>query len=201
MNSGGYTYAKIDVDGTKLWVAGKETALTVGKKASFSGGMPMMNFHSKTLNRTFDVIYFASSLQAGTATAPKSTSPESVPDQTQAPHTGAPIPVTEHVVGIKKAEGGKTIAEIFAQKANLSGKELVVRGKVVKYNGGIMDRNWLHIQDGSGTLGSNDLTVTSTDTAAVGNTVLVRGILATEQDFGGGYKYSIVLEKAKITVE
>jgi hypothetical protein len=65
-----------------------------------------------------------------------------------------------------------------------------------------MGRNWLHIRDGSTSAeGSNDLTVTTADTAAVSDTVLVRGTVATDKDFGFGYRYDVLLEESKVTVE
>jgi hypothetical protein len=71
----------------------------------------------------------------------------------------------------------------------------------VKYNGGIMGKNWLHIRDGSGQEGNNDLTVTTDAPAKVGDTVLVKGKVSTDRDFGGGYKYPVIVEDAKVTVE
>ena len=47
---------------------------------------------------------------------------------------------------------------LLAVKEN---QEVTVRAKVVKYNGGVMGKNWLHIRDGSGEAGNNDLTVTT----------------------------------------
>jgi hypothetical protein len=72
---------------------------------------------------------------------------------------------------------------------------------VVKYNSGIMGKNWLHVQDGSGEAGTNDLTVTTMATAAVGDTVLVKGMAVTDKDFGYGYKYAFIIEDAQVTVE
>jgi len=74
-----------------------------------------------------------------------------------------------------------------------------VRGKVVKVNNGVMKRNFLHIQDGTGKQGSNDLTVTSQETAEIGDEVVVTGKLAVDKDFGAGYTYPILLEEAHIT--
>jgi hypothetical protein len=69
-------------------------------------------------------------------------------------------------------------------------------------NAGIMGRNWLHLSDGTvGPDGEKDVTVTTEETPAVGSTVVVRGIVATDQDFGGGYQYSVMIENAKVTVE
>ena len=86
-------------------------------------------------------------------------------------------------------------------RAERAGKPVTLRAKVVKYSPQIMGKNWLHLQDGSGAAGSNDLTVTSDVTANVGDTVLVKGPLTLDKDFGYGYKYDVILEDAKVTVE
>ena len=79
----------------------------------------------------------------------------------------------------------------------------MVRGKVVKVNNQIMDRNWIHLQDGSGSAdkGTNDLTVTTAGTAApvaVGDIVTASGVVATAKDFGAGYVYDVILEQSSI---
>jgi hypothetical protein len=73
----------------------------------------------------------------------------------------------------------------------------------VKFNGGILGRNWLHLQDGTGdaTQGTHDLTVTTDATAAVGAVVTVTGTLVVDQDFGAGYIYPILLENATVESE
>ena len=95
----------------------------------------------------------------------------------------------------------KSIADIYQEKAELAGKPVKIQGKVVKVNNNIMNRNFLHLQDGSGdpAAGTNDLTITSDGTAAMGDTVTVTGTLAVDLDFGSGYKYPLLLEKATIT--
>jgi hypothetical protein len=120
-----------------------------------------------------------------------------------APHPmpGAPAADVD-LSGIAPAEGGKTIAEVFAGKADLAGQAVVFRGKVVKANSGIMGMNWLHVRDGSGAEGSNDLTVTTLDaTPGVGDTVLVSGTVALDRDLGMGYTYDVIVENATVTVE
>ena len=69
------------------------------------------------------------------------------------------------------------------------------------YNDGIMGRNWIHLQDGTGAQGNNDLTITTANEAKVGDTVLVTGKLILNKDFGFGYKYDAMIEDAKVTVE
>ncbi len=76
MNSGGYTYAKLNVGGTDVWAAGPTTELAVGDTVSVSTSMPMQNFTSKTLKRTFDKIYFTEGfLKPGQAAAAGVTGP------------------------------------------------------------------------------------------------------------------------------
>jgi hypothetical protein len=59
MNSGGYTYVQIEENGQKVWVAVMETKVVKGDMVEFPDSPPMINFQSKTLNRTFDKIIFA----------------------------------------------------------------------------------------------------------------------------------------------
>lgn len=92
----------------------------------------------------------------------------------------------------------KTIEGVYQEKAQLKGKQVQVRGKVVKVNNGIMKRNFLHIQDGSGGEGTNDLTVTSAQTADVGDEITVEGTVVLDTDFGFGYKYPLLIEKSTI---
>lgn len=194
MDAGGYTYAKLDTGGAEIWVAGPTTALTVGQQITISGGSLMKAFHSQTLDRTFPEIYFVSALTAGGHAA--AANPHAPP---AAPHGATPAPAAATDVGtIAPAKGGKKIAELFAEKDALNGKPVVVRGKVVKFNAGIMGRNWIHIQDGSGAAGTNDLTVTTAATATVGDVITASGTLATNRDFGGGYSYAVIVEDAAV---
>jgi hypothetical protein len=132
---------------------------------------------------------------ADTAATPPATMPENHP----VAQPGAAV----DVANIAKAEGGKTVAEIYAEKDALANQQVTVRGKVVKVNSGIMNMDWLHLRDGSGDEGSNDLTVTTAakPTPAVGDTVLVTGTVATNKDYGMGYQYPVILEQAQVTVE
>ena len=91
------------------------------------------------------------------------------------------------------------VEEVFAKKDALNGKKITVKGEVVKFNSSIMGKNWVHIKDGSGKPGTNDLTATTNDTANVGDKVVVTGTLAVGKDFGAGYKYEAIMEEATIT--
>ena len=133
------------------------------------------------------------------AAAPEATTPTMPPGETHpAPKAAAEVDLT----GIAKAEGGKTVAEVFAEKDALAGQPVTFRGKVVKTNPDIMGKNWLHVRDGSGEEGTNDLTITTAGTLPnVGDTVLVTGNVTLNKDFGMGYAYDVLVEDAQVTVE
>jgi hypothetical protein len=97
----------------------------------------------------------------------------------------------------------QTIAALYSGKASLGGKTVIAQGKVVKVNNGIMNRNWIHIKDGSGDAKAktNELLVTSLQTAEVGDQITVTGTLGIDKDFGAGYAYSLLIEDAKIDVK
>ena len=134
---------------------------------------------------------------APTAAAPAG--PAAMPaDHPQARPTGE-----VDLTGILKAEGGKSVVDVYTEKAALANQKVVVRGKVVKTNAGIMNKDWVHIRDGSGEEGTNDLTVTTTSQPLpnVGDTVLVSGTVILDKDFGMGYQYPVLIEDAEVKIE
>jgi hypothetical protein len=149
----------------------------------------MQNFESKTLKKTFDKIVFGQIVDPNAkAGAPGVAAP--------APAGGTPP------VKVAKAAGAdaKTVAEVVQGKAALKDKPVLVRAQVVKVNLGIMGKNWLHLQDGSGSAadGTNDIIVTTQDTAAVGDVVTVGGTVRTDVRLGSGYNYAVLIENAAL---
>lgn len=206
MEAGGYTYALLDTTAGEVWVAGPQTAgVAVGQPLSAPSGMLMTDFNSPTLDRTFAEIYFVSSLSPGAATNTNTTTTTTT---TASPHAevtgpGALHPEAAVETALEPVEGGHTVSQVVGQAGSLAGQEVVVRGKVVKYNANIMGTNWLHIQDGSGSAeaGDHDLTVTSDATTAEGEVVVVRGKVSTDRDFGMGYRYAVIIEGAELQSE
>lgn len=202
MNAAGYTYVQVDSGTEKIWAAAPAFAVSVGDSVVVPEGMPMNNYHSKTLDRDFPVVYFVDSVLNASAPASPAAASAAMPEGHPATDTAA-APTEVDLSNIAKADGGLSVGEIFTDKANLSGKDVALRGKVVKFSPQIMGKNWLHIQDGSGdsAAGTHDLTVTTDITADIGDTVLVNGQLTLDKDFGYGYKYDVIIEDAKVTVE
>jgi predicted aspartyl protease len=204
MNAASYTYVLIDTGAKKSWVAAPQFAVKVGDSAAIADAMPMKNYQSKTLNRTFDVVYFTGNISVnGAPAAPSTTAPIAAPSTAALPpgQRTMPAKTAPDLTGIKRAENGQTVAEVITGKTKFAGRPIAIRARVVKYNAQILGKNWLHIRDGSGAPGTNDLTVTTTATAKVGDLVLVTGKLGTDRDFGSGYKYPLIIEDATVVVQ
>jgi hypothetical protein len=217
ISAAGYTYVQVDTGTKKLWAAANKFAVAKGDVVKVVGAFPMVNFHSKSLNRDFEVIYFtgtilnitagddagaAAVLPPGHPALPGQTSPALPPNHPAVAGQPSPGPALD-LAGISRVEGGRTIQEIINDSAELAGQRVKVRGRVVKYNERVLDRNWLHIRDASGSPATrdNDLTVTTDAKVKVGDTVVVTGKVAINRDFGATYKYAVMLEEAQVIVE
>lgn len=227
MNAAGYTYAHVDSGTAKTWIAVPETTITTGNRISYSEGMEMKNFHSKTLDRTFPSIIFSSGIvdaeqqavatQKVTAAATTSEDPFAAAvarEQNAAPakavvpamggtsggSTGAIVPFSEISVEKAPGENSYTVEEIFTKAKDLNGQAVRLQAKVVKVSENIMGRNWIHLQDGTGNPMNNthDLVVTTNEIIENDAVILLEGILAADKDFGAGYKYAVIIEQAKI---
>lgn len=211
MDSGGYTYLKLKTSGGEAWAAVNKAEVKKGSIVTIANPMLMENFESKTLNRKFDRIYFGS-LAAGSSAAASGTLPPGHP-AVGGGAPGGPNMAAQHAaaaagpsdvgpIKVSKAPGpdGKTVAEIYAEKAALKDKKVVLHGKVVKFLPEIMGKNWIHVRDGSGSADkkNDDMTVTTKDTVAVGDVVTVTGTVKLDKDFGAGYAYPVMVEDAKV---
>jgi len=190
---GMYTYLRLESAKGEVWAAVPKAKVAVGDQISVQQAMPMKKFHSPSLNREFELIYFGVLPgPAGSAHPPMQPHPApaaSLPQNIQVPKAKAP--------------NAHTVEEVAKDGAKLSGKPVTIQGMVVKVNTGILERNWIHIQDGTGTKDAktNDLLVTSKDEARVGEVVVVKGKVATDKDFGSGYSYKVLVEEASIAVQ
>jgi len=212
-----YTYVRLDDGaGNKIWAAVPKTQLEIGEEIALKGGFVMKDFNSKTLNRTFESIIFASGLVRGsenkTVRTPGDASgtssnavrseagPRGMTSKSSGGSTRAIVSFTGVKVEKSTAKNGYTVGELFAKAVNLNNQKVTVKGRVVKISSNIMGKNWLHIQDGSGdpTTNTHDLVVTSSAIVEKDTIISVEGVLAADKDFGFGYKYDVLIEDAVV---
>ncbi len=187
----GYTYLRLKTAQGETWAAVPTAQVKKGAKVTVENTTVMSNFQSKALNKTFDKVVFGT--LAGAAGSTPQTNKE-----VAAAHAGAANPAATPDVKVAKASGANayTVGDILGKPAAVKDKPVLIRGKVVKYNAGIMGKNWIHLRDGSGsaTDNTNDLIVTTTEQAKVGDVITVKGVVRTDKDYGAGYSYKAIIE-------
>ena len=196
MDAAGYTYILANEDGKEYWIAIAQMPVKEGETLYYTQSMEMKNFASKALDRTFESILFVEGVSKDGKSAAKAKNPM----MDSNPHTGI-SKVEKKDIKVTPVKGGITVEKLYTGKLDLEGKKVKLKGVVTKFNGGIMSRNWIHLQDGTGFESYKDITVTTNDIAKVGETIVVEGILVLDKDFGSGYKYDAILEEAKIVKE
>ncbi len=183
-----YTYLRLKTKDGETWAAVVRAMVKNGTTVTIERPMVMKNFESKSLKRTFPSIVFGT--MAGGALAGGSA------------RTGSPAIADTAPIKVAKASGAnaRTVAEIMTMGAALKDQQVVLRGKVAKYNAAIMGKNWIHLRDGSGSAadGTDDILVTSASTTKMGDVITVTGVVRVDKDFGAGYSYKVLIEDAKI---
>jgi hypothetical protein len=185
-----YTYIKVTEKGQTYWMAITKMPVKKGETYYYDGGMVMKNFKSKSLNKTFESIIFLDKIR---------TTMESQTKKVKSPHATSPKKKAKvKIAKIEQPVGGISLGQLLSNKENYSGKIILIKGKVLKVNNAIMDRNWVHIADGTGFKDIIDLGITTLDTVKVGDVVTFKGKIALNKDFGYGYVYPILMEKATL---
>jgi hypothetical protein len=185
-DAGAYTYLRLKTKDGEVWSAVAKAPVKQGSEVTIVPDTVMENFESKALNRKFDRIVFASL---------------AAPQGAGSPHTKSVVPAAK-VGPVAKATtaDAKTVEEVVSGRTALKDKKVTIRAKVVKVTTGVLDKNWVHLQDGSGSSakGTHDILVTTTDTIAVGDVVVAQGTVKTDVTVGPGYAYEVLVEGAKL---
>jgi hypothetical protein len=209
MGGGGYTYLLLETKHGTFWCAGPEVAIKKGDRVKVSEGLLMEDFSSKTLKKTFKNIYFVRSIEGAVdasgsapASAPgssPSSAPVSAPASGAASASAAPAP--------KRGEfalppGGVSVEALWLDRKKWVGKVVKLRGRAVKVTSGLVGGlHWVHLQDGSGGPGTNDIIVTTSSPVTVGDTIAVEGTLVLNKELGPSMKFEALVHNAKVTVE
>ena len=168
----------------------------------------MSDFYSEELDRTFEEVLFIDQMLPLSESGIPDMNPAmqdmtlATQEQHQGMHgtqdasPGSTVEQERSDVQIEAVEGTITIAGLFSDLKAYEGKTIRIRGEVIKFNPAIMERNWVHLQDGTEYEGKFDLTATSVESFEVGTTVILEGLVTLDLDFGYGYSYEVLLEKA-----
>ena len=182
-----YTYLGVMEEDKETWLAIPSTDAKEGNTYYYqrSNAAEMIDFKSKELNRTFPKVLFLEGVSS-----------EPIITQTKLPH---PKPTLEQKeVTFEPIKDGITISELFKNKKNYAGKTVKVKGEVTKFSQGIMNKNWIHLQDGTKDNDDYDLIITSNVGTKVGDVITIKGKVFLDKDFGHGYFYKLIIEEGTI---
>ncbi len=196
VQASGYTYLNVKENSEEKWMAVTKQDVQPGEVFYYDEALQMTNFHSKDLDRTFEVIYFVNQISKTPILNHPATGMNGMEGMTGENHSGKIEPGKKSSIQLNKSKEEVTVAQIYQNKDNLKDKEIEIRGVVVKINKGIMGKNWIHLQDGTGSNGNYDLTVTTQDLAEVNEEVSFKGRITLNKDFGSGYFYEVIMEDA-----
>ena len=187
-----YTYLQVIEKDSLQWLAiPKMENAEVGETYFFQGGNEMRDFKSNELNRTFESVLFL----GGVVNLESFNEQKS---ETKATTTEPETKAKKTTIVIDPIEGGITLAELFSKKKRYSNKIVKIKGKVTQFNSSIMNRNWIHLQDGTEYDGNFDLVVTTDMYTEKGDIVVIEGKITLDKDFGYGYFYKVLMEEGKI---
>lgn len=184
-NAGMYTYIKVSENNEEYWVAIPKSEIEIGKEYYYKGGMKMVNFESKELNKTFDTVWFLDTFF------------KKDPNKINLGNTQNIV--TPDVTEIIEQPGnGTSVEKLLSDSESFSNKEIVIKGKVVKVNKNILNRNWVHLKDGTGFKDKTEITISTTDTVKLGDVLTFKGLVTLDKDFGYGYVYPVLLENGQV---
>ena len=185
-----YAFAKVSEGENQYWIATRLKTLKPNGHYYYTKGLLKNNYESKELNKVFDRIYLVSNLVS--ADHKRNTDGSQSKDSTTIKESDPELDITE----IAPEEGSIKIAEIVARPEDFKGKIVQITGKCVKVNPNIMERNWIHLKDGS--KDDYDLVVTSGTFIKEGEIVTIRAKVSLNRDYGAGYTYPLILEDGEV---
>lgn len=189
-----YTYLKLDEDGEDYWGAiPRSEDIKTGSTYYFDSFMEMKDFPSKELDRTFDHILFIQEVRPEPFAAGQPAAEQHAEEKMGSPKSG-----NQEIEPMEAVEGGVTLATLLSDPSSYNGKKVKVRGVVVKYTEAVMNKNWVHIQDGTEAGGKYDLTITTVAECQIGDLVTFEGTIVLDKDFGYGYAYDVLMEDAML---
>ncbi len=189
-----YVYLNVNEGEKQFWIATRKQDVSKGKTYFYKGGLLKTNFESKEYNKVFETVYLVSNLVEENHSNNSGVLNNSNSKPIQA--TSEKVVIPTHTEEIIEHKGSIKIAELVKNPKKYEGKTIQISGKCVKINPGIMNRNWIHLKDGS--KDEFDLVVTSDIFIQEGSIITVKALVSLNKDFGAGYKYDLILENGII---
>lgn len=191
-----YVYLKVEEEKELFWIAVRKQDVKIGETYYYKRALLKTNFESKEHNKLFEKIYLVTNLvQAENHGNDQGAIPKMSSDKPKINPSASEQQATKKTVKIGQ-NGSISIAELVENYKKYEGKTVQISGKCVKINANIMDRNWIHIKDGS--KDDYDLVITTETFVPEGTIITIKATVSLNKDFGAGYQYDLILENGII---
>lgn len=184
-----YVYLRVEEADRHFWIATRKQAVNAGDTYFYREALMRAPFESKEHGKVFDTLYLVTKLVPANHATAGFKAAEATQKETG---TGAPLSQQAPSGEYSVEEGNLSIAQLVDNPEKYAGQQVRLKGECVKVNQDILNRNWLHLKDGS--RDSYDLIITSDTLVPVGTVIAIRGDVAVDKDFGAGYKYRVIIE-------
>lgn len=191
LQTGSYTFLFVNENDQEYWMAVSKINAEIEDDFYYEDALVMKDFESKELNKVFNRILFVDYLSR----VPTNTKSET---KSSLNHVKANDQELTQDIKVERAPGGITIAELYKNRNDYADKKVIIRGQVVKINNGIMNRNWIHLKDGTSDSGKSDLTFTTKEEVNIGDIIIFEGTVALNKEYGAGYIYPLIVENASL---
>jgi hypothetical protein len=185
LQTSSYTYLGVLENETITWLAVPKMDAVIDKIYYYQGGLEMRNFRSKELDTVFYSLMFVAAIFD-----------EKILELNSDQQNDSSRVVEDTFIAPVK--GGISISELLSNSDKYANSMVKLRGRVAKFNGNIMGLNWIHLEDGSGSSGESNVTITSNEIVSINDIITIEGIIKLNQDFGHGYFYKVLMENGKV---
>jgi hypothetical protein len=187
-----YLYLNVSEGEEKFWIAIRKQDIEVGGIYYYKRALLKTDFESKENNKVFEKIYLVTNLVSANHVHEQK-SMNDIDTNLEAVIDNKPeVKISENPERNIQQKGSVKISELVQNFKKYEGKTIQISGECVKINPGIMNRNWIHIKDGS--LDDYDLVITSDTYVAEGTLITMKALVSLNKDFGAGYTYDLILE-------
>ena len=191
-----YLYLYVKEGEEQFWIAVRKTEIKIGGMYYYKRALLKTNFESKENNKVFEKIYLVTNLvpvdhgnEEGSLKDIKINNEKAVTNIPKVKPVENSEKITEH-------KGSIMISELVGNPKKYEGQTIQISGECVKVNAGIMNRNWIHVKDGS--QDDYDLVITSDTFVPEGTNITMKALVSINKDFGAGYKYDLILENGVV---
>ena len=190
-----YAYLSVTDGATNGWIIAPAMTVPLNSELTVEHYIRALDFEALEIDRRFDVVLLAARVN-GAGVRLKETGEEAAVDPVL-PASGV-TQVQVSIRRVKVARADVVIAELRAQRADLTDRRIKLRGQVIRVVPRVRDRNWVWLRDASADGDFGSLPVVLDRAVEIGQVLLVEGRVSINRKFRIGGVHPVLLEDAVV---